>query len=764
MTHNECRSNVCFLCLKKGKVAGKFDGLSASRVDFITHGILPDYENVKNFLPSGICSGCNNRVSRFMAKKERTPDNFEHAQSLEKYNEIIAELQTLSVDGIDPESTECVCVICCIARESNKFSTKGVKRPLPDIESDITVESSSENQADMCQICFSIGPHSSCTKKIRQKNLMQILSPASKQKLAAAIIKETKASEPSSSGEVILKTGGKPLRVSTEALKPAKETHSLFTGFQTDAGTSNKSSLKFAERYRAIHGRNSIESGLKSALVESGEICKDFFQWQNFNFEERDSLTGEMTEVSKPFIFCSDTMSFIDFVKNQRNIESDFVTHIGIDGGGGSIKVTLNLVPSSNPNVPQLPSASKTTNPLVTPPNHGPMLGFGTFSTPSESTPSPVDSDPDFLVSEKRAPSLPATGTTVKIGQSKNPRYLSSGVKKTLLLAVAPNVSESYANIKQILDSLHLFDGVDSLDLGTELSLHTDLSDWNKILGLQSHASTHPCSWCESPKDKWDRNAPLRTLGRIRQKAREYQAACREYQERKANGRLHKTLRKPQCADFLNCLNEPLISGSDDKSIFDVVPLPELHLMTGVVNHIFNELNTRWGENRAYEWAKQYSILNDSHHGDGFKGPSARRILRVASQLAVDTSLPRHLTVFAHALVNFNSVVSGCFGTEEHPSFNWAADIHAFEKSFLKLDISITPKVHAVIHHLPQWLELGKGPLGHHSEQATEACHYDFQHVLKNYAFNPLKLEQMAMQYLRAVLKYNSLHLNDPNM
>ena len=52
MTHNQCRKNVCFLCLEKGPTAGSLDGLSASRVDFIVHGILPEYESVKDFLPS----------------------------------------------------------------------------------------------------------------------------------------------------------------------------------------------------------------------------------------------------------------------------------------------------------------------------------------------------------------------------------------------------------------------------------------------------------------------------------------------------------------------------------------------------------------------------------------------------------------------------------------------------------------------------------------------------------------------------------------
>ena len=149
-----------------------------------------------------------------------------------------------------------------------------------------------------------------------------------------------------------------------------------------------------------------------------------------------------------------------------------------------------------------------------------------------------------------------------------------------------------------------------------------------------------------------------------------------------------------------------------------------------------------------------------------FKGPNARKILKIAHKLVEDRSLPRDLTVFAHALVKFDAIVTGCFGIEMGASFNFTfpSDIDAFEKAFMKLGISVTPKCHAIFVHLPKWLSLNKGPLGRHSEQATEACHYDFLPILANYASNPLKIQQVGEQTLSAVAKYNWLHLKDPSM
>ena len=44
----------------------------------------------------------------------------------------------------------------------------------------------------------------------------------------------------------------------------------------------------------------------------------------------------------------------------------------------------------------------------------------------------------------------------------------------------------------------------------------------------------------------------------------------------------------------------------------------------------------------------------------------------------------------------------------------------------MALGIPVTPKVHAVIHHVGQFRELKKRDLGPWSEQASEAVHSDF--------------------------------------
>ena len=104
------------------------------------------------------------------------------------------------------------------------------------------------------------------------------------------------------------------------------------------------------------------------------------------------------------------------------------------------------------------------------------------------------------------------------------------------IIACAPGVSETYSNVKQILESLDIFDGADSLNLGSEFSLHTDLKEWNSILGLSTHAATYPCTWCEANKEELGKGARHRNLGRIRQLASEYHAAIKRYEELKARG------------------------------------------------------------------------------------------------------------------------------------------------------------------------------------------------------------------------------------
>ena len=47
---------------------------------------------------------------------------------------------------------------------------------------------------------------------------------------------------------------------------------------------------------------------------------------------------------------------------------------------------------------------------------------------------------------------------------------------------------------------------------------------YNLLLGLQNHASSYPCPYCESPKN-WKSGSALRTFRRIREKARQFHSS-----------------------------------------------------------------------------------------------------------------------------------------------------------------------------------------------------------------------------------------------
>ena len=73
----------------------------------------------------------------------------------------------------------------------------------------------------------------------------------------------------------------------------------------------------------------------------------------------------------------------------------------------------------------------------------------------------------------------------------------NTSVKKLIILAIVPNVKESYENVHQIFQLLN-FDKIDK-DYH-KIRYAADLKMINILLGLMSHSSAHPCSWCTIDK------------------------------------------------------------------------------------------------------------------------------------------------------------------------------------------------------------------------------------------------------------------------
>ena len=136
------------------------------------------------------------------------------------------------------------------------------------------------------------------------------------------------------------------------------------------------------------------------------------------------------------------------------------------------------------------------------------------------------------------------------------------------------------------------------------------------------------------------------------------------------------------------------------------------------------------------------------------EGNQCKAVLQRAGELL--EVLPDHLKNFASTLTTFNTVRNACFGKYLLP--NYKDEITSFHKEYLKLNLSVTPKVHALICHVPQYCDNTGMGLGISSEQASEAVHADFKRVWERYCLPP-NHPRHGDQLLRAAVKYNGLHI-----
>ncbi len=262
--------------------------------------------------------------------------------------------------------------------------------------------------------------------------------------------------------------------------------------------------------------------------------------------------------------------------------------------------------------------------------------------------------------------------------------------------------------------------------------LATDLKLTNIIAGIQSHASSFPCTWCQGCAP-WIEPGLPRTLGNIRKYAKEYAKT----------GKKH-----------FNCIHLPLLEGDDDTEILDCIPPPELHLLLGGVNKIVDVCDKKAGNNLLYKWLERHNICKKNYRGGVLEGNQCREVLRKAQLLTKD--MPTDLKKYGQALQDFNLVVEGCFGKSLTPDFY--DRINRFGQSFKQLDIQMTPKIHAILHHVPQFCERHGQGLGNFSEQASEAVHSDFKKTWDRFKVDENR-QSYSQQLLQAVVNYNGFHI-----
>ena len=120
---------------------------------------------------------------------------------------------------------------------------------------------------------------------------------------------------------------------------------------------------------------------------------------------------------------------------------------------------------------------------------------------------------------------------------------------------------------------------------------------------------------------------------------------------------------------------------------------------------------------------------------------------------------PLYIQKYVDVLRCLYQVVTSCFGMTLEPDYE--SVIMKFKEIYVDLGLSITPKVHILIEHVPDFCKKHGRSLGWYSEQALESCHYDFlRNCWEKQSYKrPLGHPAYAQKLMAAVIAYSSKHI-----
>ena len=177
--------------------------------------------------------------------------------------------------------------------------------------------------------------------------------------------------------------------------------------------------------------------------------------------------------------------------------------------------------------------------------------------------------------------------------------------------------------------------------------------------------------------------------------------------------------------------------------------------MQGIVKHIYENIYKEWPN--VTLWLKNINVRQKNYHHGSFVGNDCQKMLKSVD--ALQQIAPLHIQKYVHVLRCLHQVVMSCFGMSLEPEYT--SNIELFKDMYLDLGISVTPKVHILITHVPDFCMKHGRSLGWYSEQALESCHYDFlRNTWEKQGYKrQLGHPDYAKSLLAAVIAYSSKHI-----
>ena len=465
-THEDCRRRVCLICMCKSKVMCTItDAIYIGIQEHVVDGLDRNDER----LPVVLCGTC------YMAVCEMRKGIFGRKLEIFDHSKIATSRVTRSVSTMALQ--QCTCIVYEVAKSvpSNLNKAAGGKamktkkkrgRPSMDVLPSASKNKPAEDTLYLCSICLSSvrrGLDHCCTKSKRIQNindLANIGTPKTKEKVASALVRRKLAET-----QIVTSTPSATVTLASSLGRPLV----LF------ANGSLRKKLRFtAEDVSTI--QTDMHLSNKQTLQLASHIrtvaacrtavqphLKQILHRHNhrldmlFSIEENKFLFKEEKNKweERPAVFCNDLQLLISKVEETRNKSYSFVK-IGLDGGGGFFKVCLTLHNVSD---------------------NKHMAKRQTYA--------------DGVAAKKMA---------------------DTGVQKLFIIGMVPDIPENYENVISVWSKL-LIEGIHQ-----KYTVATDLKLANIMIGLMSHTSLHPCTWCDVEKDRLEQCGQLRSIHTITEK------------------------------------------------------------------------------------------------------------------------------------------------------------------------------------------------------------------------------------------------------
>ena len=324
-----------------------------------------------------------------------------------------------------------------------------------------------------------------------------------------------------------------------------------------------------------------------------------------------------------------------------------------------------------------------------------------------------------------------------------------TSVERLIILCVVPKIKETYEN----LDLLFTLTKVNNIPFKF-------IADFKLILiinGQQTASATNPCPYCF---------ITLKNLKNYRDGMQEVSNQMKTYGDLKRNYQsfCNKGKKKKDAKYCNSTVNSPLLKEDDDLTVIEKCLPPELHLLQGFLNHLFwDGLVPIFGRENALIWPRKLGLISKNYHGEVFEGNACRELLKNASKLK-DKEICQEdekLEPFVYAFETMDKIVKACFGVQRDESADIDQLIKELEEAVLSTGVSITLKIHVILAHIKQSLQLFDNDigLGLWSEQPGESIHHVFYKYWLKYKVNSMENPSYAKRLKSAVVEFSSMHI-----